>query len=88
MENVQSSCDTFKAPFQGQGKEKECEIQNELHSLYFILSTLIYPKALPLSLGADFWKNFTIVEDATTGIDVVEGITTISADKIFSISGQ
>ena len=44
---------------------KECEIQNELHTLllytiYFILYslhitlyTLIYPKAFPLSLGAD-----------------------------------
>ena len=37
---------------------------------------------------ADFWKNFEIVEDATTGIDIVEGTPTISADKIFSISGQ
>ena len=34
------------------------------------------------------WKNFTIVEDATTGIDVVEDTPTISSDKIFSISGQ
>ena len=34
------------------------------------------------------WRNFTIVEDATTGIDVVEGTPTISSDKIFSISGQ
>ena len=34
------------------------------------------------------WKNFTIVEDASTGIDVVEGTPTISSDKIFSISGQ
>lgn len=37
---------------------------------------------------ADFWKNFEIVEDATTGIDVVEKTPTISPDKIFSISGQ
>lgn len=37
---------------------------------------------------ADEWKNFTIVEDATTGIDAVEGTPTILADKIFSISGQ
>jgi len=37
---------------------------------------------------ADGWKNFTILEDATTGIDVVEGTPTISSDKIFSISGQ
>lgn len=38
--------------------------------------------------AADYWKNFTIVEDATTGINVVEDSSTISADKIFSISGQ
>ena len=38
--------------------------------------------------ATDVWKNFTIVEDATTGIDVVEETPTISADKIFSISGQ
>lgn len=37
---------------------------------------------------AEFWKNFTIVEDATTGIDAVESPATISSDKIFSISGQ
>ena len=37
---------------------------------------------------ADGWKDFTIVEDATTGIDVVKGTPTISSDKIFSISGQ
>ena len=38
--------------------------------------------------AADGWKNFTIVEDVATGIDVVEGTPTISSDKIFSISGQ
>ena len=39
--------------------------------------------------AAEYWKNFTIVEDAgTTGIDAVEGPATISEDKIFSISGQ
>ena len=38
--------------------------------------------------AADYWKNFTIVEDATTGIDAVESLATISEDKIFSISGQ
>ncbi len=38
--------------------------------------------------AADYWKNFTIVEDATTGIDAVESPATISEDKIFSISGQ
>jgi hypothetical protein len=38
--------------------------------------------------AADYWKNFTIVEDATTGINAVESPTTISADKIFSISGH
>ena len=36
----------------------------------------------------EFWKDFTIIEDATTGIDVVESPATISSDKIFSISGQ
>ena len=38
--------------------------------------------------AADYWKYFTIVEDATTSIDVVEGTPTISSDRIFSISGQ
>ena len=38
--------------------------------------------------AADYWKNFTIEEDATTGIDAVEGTSPISTDKIFSISGQ
>ena len=38
--------------------------------------------------AADYWKNFTIVEDATTGIVIVKGTSTISSDKIFSISGQ
>ena len=38
--------------------------------------------------AAKYWQVFTIVEDATTGIDAVEGSATISADKIFSISGQ
>ncbi len=38
--------------------------------------------------AADVWKNFTIVEDATTGIDAVERTSTLSTDKIFSISGQ
>ena len=38
--------------------------------------------------AVDFWKNFTIIEDATTGINVVKDSSTISADKIFSISGQ
>ena len=37
---------------------------------------------------AYYWKNFTIVEDATTDIDVIENTPTILADKIFSISGQ
>ena len=37
--------------------------------------------------AADGWKNLTIVEDASTGIDVVEGTPTISSDRIFSISG-
>ena len=39
---------------------KECEIQNELHTLYFILYSLryllytfIYPTAFPLNLEAD-----------------------------------
>lgn len=38
--------------------------------------------------AAEYWKDFTIVEDATTGIEVVESTATISEDKIFSISGQ
>ena len=38
--------------------------------------------------AAWFWKDFTIVEDVTTGINVVESTPTISSDKIFSISGQ
>ena len=38
--------------------------------------------------AAEYWNKFTIVEDATTGIDAVEGPATISSDKIFSISGQ
>ena len=38
--------------------------------------------------AAEYWKDFTIIEDATTGIDAVEGPATISSDKIFSISGQ
>lgn len=37
---------------------------------------------------ADGCKDVTIVEDVTTGIDVVKGTPTISSDKIFSISGQ
>ena len=37
---------------------------------------------------AEYWKNFTIVEDATTGIDAVESPAMISDDKIFSILGQ
>lgn len=38
--------------------------------------------------ATEFWKDFTIVEDATTGIDAVEDPATISEEKIFSISGQ
>ena len=38
--------------------------------------------------AVEFWKNFTIVEDATTGIDAVDSPATISSNKIFSISGQ
>ena len=38
--------------------------------------------------AADGWKDLTIVEDASTGIDVVKCTPTISPDKIFSISGQ
>ena len=37
---------------------------------------------------ADGWKDFAIVEDVATGIDIVKGTPTISSDKIFSISGQ
>ena len=37
---------------------------------------------------AEFWKNFNIVEDVTTGIDSVAAPAMISEDKIFSISGQ
>ena len=38
--------------------------------------------------AADGWKDFTIVEDVTTGIDLVEDTPTISSDKIFSIYGH
>ena len=38
--------------------------------------------------AAEYWKDFIIVEDATTGIDAVESPAIISEDKIFSISGQ
>ena len=38
--------------------------------------------------AANYWSRFTIVEDLTTGIDIVEGPAMISDDKIFSISGQ
>ena len=38
--------------------------------------------------AANYWGRFTIVEDLTTGIDIVEGSAMISDDKIFSISGQ
>ena len=38
--------------------------------------------------AAEYWKDFTIVEDATTGIYAVKGPAMISEDKIFSISGQ
>ena len=38
--------------------------------------------------AAEYWNRFTIVEDATTGIDAVEDPATISEEKIFSISGQ
>ncbi len=38
--------------------------------------------------SAEFWKDFTILEDAVTGINAVNGSAMISADKIFSISGQ
>ena len=37
---------------------------------------------------AEIWHFFTIVEDATTGINDVYGSATNSADKIFSTSGQ
>ena len=37
---------------------------------------------------AECWKDFTIVEEAVTGIDAVERPAMISADKIFSVSGQ
>ena len=38
--------------------------------------------------AANVWRNLFIVEDATTGINVVENTSTISSDKVFSISGQ
>ena len=41
---------------------------------------------LPLEMWGK--RQFKIVEDATTGIDVVKDTPTISSDKIFSISGQ
>ena len=38
--------------------------------------------------AANYWQDYNIVEDATTGIDVVKSTPTISSDKIFYISGQ
>lgn len=38
--------------------------------------------------AAKYWKNFTIVEDATTNINVVENPAIYSSDKVFSVSGQ
>lgn len=63
--------------------------QNISANTFTIYGTLhVLPGCKAKYATADFWKNFEIVEDATTGIDVVEGTPTISADKIFSISGQ
>ena len=38
--------------------------------------------------AANYWKDYNIVENATTGIDIVNGPPAISSDNIFSISGQ
>ncbi len=62
------------------------EITDKTFSQYGTLHVLAGCKAK--YEAAVFWKNFEIVEDATTGIDAVEGSPTILADKIFSISGQ
>jgi hypothetical protein len=62
------------------------EISYEIFSEY---GTLHVRKGCKAAYEAvEFWKNFTIVEDATTGIDAMEGSATISEDKIFSIFGQ
>ena len=62
------------------------KINNQTFSSY---GTLHVPSGCKAAYeAADGWKNFTIVEDVATGIDVVKGIPTISSDKIFSISGQ
>ena len=63
--------------------------QNITYDTFLGYGTLhVLPGCKAKYAAADVWKNFEIVEDATTGIDVVEGTPTISADKIFSISGQ
>ena len=62
------------------------EIYDETFSEYGTLHVL--PGCKAKYEAADYWKNFTIIEDATTGINGVKGTPTISSDKIFSISGQ
>ena len=61
-------------------------ISSETFEVYGTLHVL--PGCKAKYEAADYWKYFTIVEDATTSIDVVEGTPTISSDRIFSISGQ
>ena len=38
--------------------------------------------------AANYWQDYNIVEDATTGIDVAKGTLIIPSDKIFTIYGQ
>ena len=62
----------------------------EVHTLpeYKYTTLHVLPGYKAIYEAAKYWQAFTIVEDATTGIDAVEGPATISEDKIFSISGQ
>ena len=62
-------------------------ISSETFSVYGTLLHVL-PGCKTKYEAADYWQNFTIVEDATTGIYVVENTSTISSDKVFSISGQ
>ena len=41
MEDERYFCDIITSQLLRKGKEKECEIQNELHTLYFIRQRLI-----------------------------------------------
>ena len=62
------------------------KISENTFSVYGTLHVL--PGCKAAYEAAEYWKNFTIVEDATTNINVVENPTTNSFGKIFSVSGQ